>query len=223
MAAVTPACLSWSSGKDCAFSLHRVRQAGEVEITRLLTTVNADAGRVAMHGVRVEILRRQADAVGLPLVEVPLPWPCSNEDYERLMADATDALRRDGIGQMVFGDLFLEDIRDYRDSRLARVGMTAIYPLWQVPTDRLAREMMAEGVEARVATVDLAKLDASFAGRPWDAAFLADLPEGVDPCGENGEFHTCVLNGPAFAARIEVETGETVIRDGFAYADLIPI
>ena len=223
MAAVTPACLSWSSGKDCAFALHRVRQAGEVEITRLLTTINADAGRVAMHGVRVEILRRQADAVGLPLVEVPLPWPCSNEDYERLMADATDALRRDGIGQMVFGDLFLEDIRDYRDSRLARVGMTAIYPLWQVPTDRLAREMMAEGVEARVATVDLAKLDASFAGRPWDAAFLADLPEGVDPCGENGEFHTCVLNGPAFAARIEVETGETVIRDGFAYADLIPI
>jgi uncharacterized protein (TIGR00290 family) len=223
MAALTPACLSWSTGKDCAFALYRVREAGEVEVTRLLTTVNAEAGRAAMHGVRVEILRRQADAMDLPLVEVPLPWPCSNEDYERLMAEATDELKAAGIRQMVFGDLFLEDIRDYRDTRLTRVGMTAIYPLWQEPTDLLAREMLAAGVEARVATVDLSKLDASFAGRPWDAAFLADLPENVDPCGENGEFHTCVLDGPAFAAPIAVETGETIIRDGFAYADLIPI
>ena len=223
MAALTPACLSWSSGKDCAFALHRVREAGEVEVTRLLTTVNAEAGRVAMHGVRVEILRRHAEAMGLPLVEVPLPWPCSTKEYERLMAETTDTLKRDGIASMVFGDLFLEDIRDYRDTRLARVGMTAIYPLWQVPTARLAREMIAEGVEARVATVDLSKLDASFAGRPWDAAFLADLPGNVDPCGENGEFHTCVLDCPAFREKVAVETGETVIRDGFAYADLIPI
>lgn len=223
MAALTPACLSWSSGKDCAFALHRVREAGEVEVTRLLTTVNAEAGRVAMHGVRVEILRRQAEAVGLPLVEVPLSWPCTNEEYERLMAEATDTLKRDGIASMVFGDLFLEDIRDYRDTRLARADMTAIYPLWKEPTGTLAREMLAAGVEARVATVDLSKLDASFAGRPWDAAFLADLPGNVDPCGENGEFHTCVLDGPAFQEKIAVETGETVIRDGFAYADLIPI
>jgi uncharacterized protein (TIGR00290 family) len=223
MAALTPACLSWSSGKDCAFALHRVREAGEVEVTRLLTTMNAEAGRVAMHGVRVEILCRQADAVGLPLVEVPLPWPCSTEEYERLMAEATDTLKRDGIASMVFGDLFLEDIRAYRDTRLTRVGMTAIYPLWKEPTDLLAREILAAGVEARVATVDLSKLDASFAGRPWDDAFLADLPEGIDPCGENGEFHTCVLDGPAFREKVEVERGETVIRDGFAYADLIPI
>ncbi|WP_413718555.1 ATP-binding protein [Silicimonas sp. MF1-12-2] len=223
MASVTPACLSWSSGKDCAFALYRARQAEEIEVTRLLTTVNAEFRRVAMHGVRVEILRRQADAVGLPLVEVPLPWPCSNEDYERLMAEATEALKAEGIKHMVFGDLFLEDIRNYRDTRLASVGMETAYPLWKEPTDRLAREMMEAGVEARVATVDLSKLDASFAGRPWDASFLADLPESVDPCGENGEFHTCVLDGPAFREKIEVETGETVIRDGFAYADLIPI
>lgn len=219
---MTPACLSWSSGKDCAFALHRTRVAGEVEITRLLTTVNAKFQHVAMHGVRVEVLRRQAAAVGLPLVEVPLPWPCSEDEYAELMAGATAALAADGIRHMVFGDLFLEDIRAYRDAKLAAVGMEAVYPLWQVPTDRLAREMLAAGVEAFVATVDLSKLDASFAGRRWDAAFMADLPEGIDPCGENGEFHTCVVDGPAFAARIGVTAGETVIRDGFAYADLIP-
>ncbi|MEQ9040526.1 MAG: ATP-binding protein [Silicimonas sp.] len=223
MATLTPACLSWSSGKDCAFALHRARENGPVEVTRLLTTVNAHFGRVAMHGVRVEVLRRQAAAVGLPLVEVPLPWPCSNEEYETLMAGATAALKADGIRHMVFGDLFLEDIRDYRNEKLHAVGMEAIYPLWQVPTDRLAREMMEAGVEAFVATVDLSKLDASFAGRRWDAAFLADLPDGTDPCGENGEFHTCVVDGPDFAARVDVEVGETVIREGFAYADLLPV
>ena len=138
------------------------------------------------------------------------------------MAGATAALKADGIRHMVFGDLFLEDIRAYRDARLASVGMEAVYPLWRVPTDRLARNMMEAGVEAYVATVDLSKLDAAFAGRRWDAGFLADLPGGIDPCGENGEFHTCVVDGPAFRARVGVEVGETIIRDGVAYADLIP-
>ena len=220
---MTPACLSWSSGKDCAFALHRIRETGEVEVVCLLTTVNAEFRRAAMHGVRVDILRRQAEAMGLPLVEVPLPWPCPNDAYDRQMAGAVDALKADGIRHMVFGDLFLEDIRDYRETRLEAVGMSAVFPLWQIPTDRLAREMITAGVEARVATVDLSKLDASFAGRTWDVGFLDDLPDGVDPCGENGEFHTCVLNGPVFHAPIRVEVGETVIRDGFAYADLIPV
>lgn len=223
MASVTPACLSWSSGKDCAFALHRLRQGCEVEVVRLLTTVNAEFRRVSMHGVRVDILRRQAEAVGLPLVEVPLPWPCPNETYEQAMRDATEALKADGILHMVFGDLFLEDVRAYRDARLEGAGMAGVYPLWKRPTAVLAEEMLEAGVVAQVATVDLSKLDASFAGRMWDADFLADLPEGVDPCGENGEFHTCALDGPAFAQPIQVRTGETVIRDGFAYADLVPV
>lgn len=220
---MTPACLSWSSGKDCAFALHHLREAGEVEVLRLLTTVNAEFRRVSMHGVRVDILRRQAEAVGLPLVEVPLPWPCSNEVYEAAMTRATAELKADGIRHMAFGDLFLEDLRRYREERLESVGMSAIFPLWRRPTDRLAHEMLEAGVVARVATVDLAKLDASFAGRIWDAGFLADLPEGVDPCGENGEFHTCALDGPAFRTPLSVTRGETVIRDGFAYADLLPL
>lgn len=220
---MTPACLSWSSGKDCAFALHHLREAGEVEVVRLLTTVNAEFRRVSMHGVRVDILRRQAEAVGLPLVEVPLPWPCSNEVYEAAMTRVTAGLKADGIRHMAFGDLFLEDLRTYREERLESVGMSAIFPLWRRPTDRLARKMLEFGVVARVATVDLAKLDASFAGRVWDAGFLADLPEGVDPCGENGEFHTCALDGPAFRTHLSVTRGETVIRDGFAYADLLPL
>ena len=214
------ACLSWSSGKDCAFALHVARQQGDVEITQLLTTVNSHFDRVAMHGTRVEILRRQAEAVGLPLIEVPLPWPCSNEQYEALMAEATADLTGRSICDMVFGDLYLEDIRAYRDQRMAEAGMTAHYPLWQHPTDELARDMLDAGVEAHVATVDLSKLDPSFSGRRWDAAFIGDLPDGIDPCGENGEFHTCVVNGPAFREPLRIETGETVIRDGFAYTDL---
>lgn len=220
---MTPACLSWSSGKDCAFALHRLRDAGEVEVVRLLTTVNAEFRRVSMHGVRVDILRRQADALGLPLTEVPLPWPCLNEAYDQAMRGATDGLKAEGIAHMVFGDLFLEDIRAYRQERLEAVGMSAVFPLWAQPTHRLAREILEAGVVARVATVDLSKLDASFAGRMWDAAFLDDLPEDVDSCGENGEFHTCVLDAPVFARPITVRVGETVVRDGFAYADLLPL
>ena len=217
------ACLSWSSGKDCAFALHTAREQGEVEVTRLLTTVNAHFDRVAMHGTRVEILRLQAAAVGLPLTEVPLPWPCSNNAYEALMAEATATLVADGIRDMVFGDLHLADIRAYRDDRLAVAGMSAHYPLWRRPSDQLAHEMLEAGVEARIATVDLSKLDASFAGRSWNAAFLTDLPCGIDPCGENGEFHTCVTDGPAFTRPLRIVSGETVIRDGFAYADLLPV
>ena len=217
------ACLSWSSGKDCAFALHVARGQDDVEVTHLLTTVNSRFDRVAMHGTRVEILRRQAEAMDLPLIEVPLPWPCSNEQYEALMAEATATLTRESIRDMVFGDLFLEDIRSYRDQRMVEAGMVAHYPLWRRPTRELARDMLDAGVEAYAATVDLSKLDPSFSGRRWDASFIADLPEGIDPCGENGEFHTCVVNGPSFREPLRIETGETVIRDGFAYTDLLLI
>ncbi|MEX1660869.1 ATP-binding protein [Thioclava sp. 15-R06ZXC-3] len=214
------AVLSWSSGKDCAMALHVCRSEGLADIVALLCTTNEAFDRVAMHGTRNAILRAQAAAAGLPLIEVPLPWPCSNDDYEARMAAAMDQVRALGVETMVFGDLFLEDVRDYRIAKLEPLGITALFPLWGRPTDELAREMIALGFETHLVTVDPSKLDASFAGRKFDANLLADLPEGVDPCGENGEFHTAVSAGPIFDAPIKVAVGETVLRDGFAFADL---
>ncbi|MEO1949383.1 ATP-binding protein [Thioclava sp.] len=216
------AVLSWSSGKDCAMALHACRTEGHADVVALLSTTNEAFDRVAMHGTRNELLRRQAEAAGLPLIEVPLPWPCSNADYEARMASAMDQVKALGVETMVFGDLFLEDVRDYRIEKLKPLGVEAIFPLWQRPTDRLAREMIAAGFVTHLVTVDPSKLDPSFAGRRFDESLLADLPEGVDPCGENGEFHTAVSAGPIFDAPIPVRVGETVMRDGFAYADLIP-
>lgn len=216
------AILSWSSGKDCAFALHEVRRLGLAEVTGLLTTTNEAAGRVAMHGTRLSLLRAQAAALGLPLTEVPLPWPCSNAEYEARMAAATRAIRERGIRHMVFGDLFLADIRRYREERLAALGITALFPLWGRDTRVLAGEMLAAGLTAHLVTVDPARLPAAFAGRRFDADLLADLPPGTDPCGENGEFHTAVSFAPGFAAPIPVTVGETVTRDGFVYADLVP-
>lgn len=216
------AVLSWSSGKDCAMALHACRTEGHADVVALLSTTNEAFDRVAMHGTRNELLRRQAKATGLPLIEVPLPWPCSNEDYEARMASAMDQVKALGVETMVFGDLFLEDVRDYRIEKLKPLGVEALFPLWQRPTDELAREMIAAGFVTHLVTVDPSKLDRSFAGRRFDESLLADLPEGVDPCGENGEFHTAVSAGPIFDAAIPVRVGETVMRDGFAYADLIP-
>lgn len=216
------AVLSWSSGKDCAFALVEARRLGLAEVVGVLTTTNAAFERVAMHGTRAALLDRQAEALGLPLIDVPLPWPCSNDEYDSRMAAAMETVAALGADHMVFGDLFLEDVRAYREERLRPLGMGAIFPLWGRPTDRLAREMIAAGIEARLVSVDPRHLDASFAGRRFDEALLADLPETVDPCGERGEFHTAVLAGPMFRARIPVHRGETVLRDGFVYADLIP-
>ena len=217
------AVLSWSSGKDCAMALHACRTEGHADVVALLSTTNEAFDRVAMHGTRNELLSRQARAMGLPLIEVPLPWPCSNVQYETRMTAAMDRVRGLGLGHMVFGDLFLEDLRDYRIKQLAPLGVEAIFPLWGRPTDALARQMIAAGFEAHLVTVDPRRLDASFAGRRFDESLLDDLPEGVDPCGENGEFHTAVTAGPVFDAPIAVQKGETVLRDGFAYADLIPV
>lgn len=212
--------LSWSSGKDSAWSLHVLRQKPEVEVVGLLTTVNAAFNRVAMHGVRNEILQAQAVAAGLPLHVVELPWPCPNEEYEKRMGSFVEQAMANGVEAMAFGDLFLEDIRKYRENKLSSTGLRPVFPLWLRDTTALAHEMIGGGLETWVSVIDQSKLDASFAGRRFDASFLADLPAGIDPCGENGEFHTCVTAGPMFSAPITVKVGETVLRDGFAFADL---
>lgn len=214
--------LAWSSGKDSAWSLHVMRQRGDMEIAALLTTVNQKYQRVAMHAVRKTVLDAQAAAAGLPLVKVAIPSPCPNEVYERAMADAMARARAEGITHIVFGDLFLEDIRKYREENLAKCGMTPIFPLWLKDTRKLANEMIEAGLQAYLTCVDPKKLDARFAGRAFDKELLADLPAHVDPCGENGEFHTCVVAGPMFASPIDVGVGQIVERDGFVFADVLP-
>ena len=214
--------LSWSSGKDSAWTLHRLRQDPENEVVGLLTTINAEFDRVAMHAVRHDLLRLQAAAAGLDLWPVPLPYPSSHQQYEALMAAQIEKARAAGVTHVAFGDLFLEDIRAYRERMMAGSGIELLFPLWRQPTAQLAREMLEGGLRAWVTCVDPAKLDASFAGRPWDAAFLDALPPGVDPCGENGEFHTFVCAGPMLRYEVAVRPGEVVERDGFVFADLLP-
>jgi uncharacterized protein (TIGR00290 family) len=216
------ALIAWSSGKDSAWALHETRRAGAVEVVGALTTVTSEFGRVSIHGLREELLRAQLDACGLPATIVRIPYPCPNEVYERAMAVAMNEAKAAGISHVVFGDLFLQDVRAYREQRLEPIGITPLFPLWHRPTDALAREMIAAGVEARLVCVDLKKLPKHFAGRRFDQALLAELPPGVDPCGENGEFHTFVAAGPMLSRPIAVAPGETVERDGYAYADLLP-
>jgi uncharacterized protein (TIGR00290 family) len=214
--------LSWSSGKDSAWALQCLRRRGEYEVAGLLTTFNEAFGRVAMHSTRRGLVEAQARAAGLPLHAVPLPWPCSNEQYECAMRTACDAALKKGIEAIAFGDLFLEDVRRYREERLRGTGLTPVFPLWAMETKRLAEEMVASGLRARIVCVDPKKLAAEFAGREFDAEFLRDLPEDVDPCGENGEFHTFVYAGPMFREAIPVEPGAVVERDGFLFADVRP-
>lgn len=214
--------MAWSSGKDSAYALHAVRQAGALDVVGLLTTVTDAYARVSMHGVRETILSAQAARVGLPLTTVRIPAPCPNEIYERAMAAALGDARARGVSHVVFGDLFLADLRAWRIARLAEVGMTAEFPLWRRDTAALAREMIAAGMEARIACLDPRRLDRSFAGRSFDDALLDALPPDVDPCGENGEFHTVVTAGPMFAAPIPTRLGEIVERDGFVFADVLP-
>ena len=213
--------LSWSSGKDSAWMLHTLRQEG-IAPAALLTTINEAFDRVAMHGVRHSLLRAQAAAAGLPLISIPLPYPCSNEIYEQRMASAVADACTQGFTHVAFGDLFLEDVRRYREERLTGTGLTPIFPLWGRPTDELGMEMIRGGLIARITCVDLRTLPAHFAGRTYDEALLNELPSGVDPCGERGEFHTCVLGGPMFSQALDVTVGESVEREGFAYRDLMP-
>lgn len=213
--------VSWSSGKDSAWLVHVLRAMPDVEIGALLTTFNSDAQRVAMHAVRLELLRAQADALALPLWLIPIPSPCPNEVYEAAMDTAMRRAVAEGFTHVAFGDLFLEDIRRYREARLAATGLTPLFPLFGADTAALAREMIAGGLHARITCIDPRALDRSFAGREFDAALLADLPAGADPCGENGEFHSFAYAGPMFARAIPVVSGDIVERDNFVFADVL--
>jgi uncharacterized protein (TIGR00290 family) len=214
------ALISWSSGKDSAWALQRVRQRGELEVVAALTTVTEVYDRVSMHGVRREVLRAQVDALELPLIEVSIPAPCPNEVYEAAMVRTMTAARGLGVEAVIFGDLFLADIRAYREARLAPLGVRAVFPLWGDDTSALADEMIAAGLRATVVCVDPRRVGRALAGAEFDAALVAGLPAGVDPCGEHGEFHTCVWAGPMFDAPLAVTPGEVVDRDGFVFADL---
>ncbi len=215
--------MSWSSGKDSTLALAVAREDPELEVAGLLTTFNGAADRVAMHAVRRELLHAQADALGLPVHEVDLPSPCRDEEYDALMGGAVAAARSDGVTRMIFGDLFLDDIRSYRERALAGTGVEPVFPLWERPTHDLAEEMLDRGIRATVTCVDPRRLHPSFAGRAFDGRFLSDLPEAVDPCGENGEFHTFVHDGPGFAHPLAVQVGEVVERDGFVFADVLAV
>ena len=214
--------VSWSSGKDSTFALRAAMADPDIEVAGLLTTLNGEADRVAMHAVRRVLLEAQAASLGLPLHQVTLPWPCPNGVYEERMAAAMDGARADGVEAVVFGDLFLPDVRAYRETALAGTGITPLFPLWGLPTDVLAREMIDAGVRAVITCVDPAQVPAGLAGRAFDARLLADLPDGADPCGEHGEFHTYVWDGPGFAVPIDVTIGDVVERDGFVFCDVLP-
>jgi uncharacterized protein (TIGR00290 family) len=215
------ALIAWSSGKDSAWALHEARRAGDYEFVGALTTLTETFQRVSMHGVREEILRAQHAAIGLPSVIVPIPYPCPNEVYEARMAAALDEAKRHGVTHVIFGDLFLEDVRAYREQKLAGTGIAPVFPLWQRPTGTLAREMIDAGLETYLVCVDPRQVPKSCAGRRFDHALLDELPASADPCGEKGEFHSCVVAGPMFDRRIDVTVGETIERDGFVYTDLV--
>jgi uncharacterized protein (TIGR00290 family) len=214
--------LSWSSGKDSAWALHVLRRQGTVEIAGLITTINSAFDRVAMHSTRRSLVEMQAKSADVPLIPVPLPWPCSNADYECAMQAVCDQAVAQGVTAIAFGDLFLADIRAYRERQLAGTGLEPLFPLWQIPTNELAEEMIRSGLRARLVCVDPKALTPDFAGRDFDDQLLRDLPAGIDPCGENGEFHSFAYAGPMFRQPIPIVSGERVERDGFWFADLLP-
>jgi uncharacterized protein (TIGR00290 family) len=215
--------MSWSSGKDSATALHVARASGEVEVTALLSTVNAAVGRVAMHAVRRSLLQEQAERLGLRLVVVEIPSPCPNDVYEARMAEAVAQAREEGVEHFVFGDLFLEEVRNYRELHLSGTGISPLFPLWGRPTAALAREMIASGLRAVLTCVDPAQLSGDFVGRHFDLRLLAELPGTIDPCGERGEFHTFAYDAPGFHSPIAVGVGEKVERDGFVFCDLVAV
>lgn len=213
--------LSWSSGKDSAWALHVLRQSPELQIEALITTFNSTADRVAMHAVRRRLVQTQAESVGVPLWPVELPWPCANADYEALMAELCRKAISHKLDGVAFGDLFLQDVREYREKQLCGTGLEPLFPLWGRPTEDLAREVIGAGLRAKLTCIDPAQLSPDFVGCEFDLALLDKLPTGVDPCGERGEFHTFAYEGPMFKDRIEVQLGEIVQRDGFVFADLL--
>jgi uncharacterized protein (TIGR00290 family) len=220
---LTKVALSWSSGKDSAWTLHLLRQQPDIQVMALITALNSEAGRVAMHAVRRELVQAQAERTGIPLWAVELPWPCSNLEYEDRMRTVCQRATAEGVTAVAFGDLFLQDVRDYRIRQLQGSGLEPLFPVWQIPTGQLSRDLIAAGVKAKITCVDPSKVAKSFAGREYDLSLLNALPAGADPCGENGEFHTFVYDAPVFSHPIEVRNGALVERDGFVFADLLPI
>ena len=218
-----PVVFSWSGGKDSAMALQVVQREAKYEVMSLLTTVTEGYERISMHGVRNELLRRQAEAIGLPVEEVRIPPQCPNSVYEARMAETVSGFRENGVQHFAFGDIFLQDLRAYREQKLMQANMTALFPIWKVDTRELAERFMREGFRAIAACIDPRRLDRSFAGRELDASFFRDLPANVDPCGENGEFHTFVFDGPIFRKAIPVRTGEVVERDNFVFCDLVAV
>lgn len=214
--------LSWSTGKDAAWALHTLQTAGEVEVVALATTLNAAFDRVAMHSTRRTVLEAQASAVGLPLLPVSIPWPCSNDQYEAAFLGGLDEAKGlYGITHVAFGDLFLEDVRSYRDALMARSGLLPLYPIWGLNTRHLAGQMVQGGLKAVITCVNPAVLNSKFAGQEFDEKLISSFPEGCDPCGENGEFHSCVWDGPMFQGPLSITKGEVVERDGFVFADVL--
>jgi uncharacterized protein (TIGR00290 family) len=214
--------LSWSSGKDSAWALHVLRRSGEYEIAGLLTTFNSAFNRVAMHSTRRELVEMQANAAGLPLIAAPLPWPCSNADYETAMKKVCDNALASQVSGIAFGDLFLQDVRAYRERQLEGTGLEPLFPIWEIPTDKIAQQMIDSGLRAKLVCVDPKQLSPDFVGRDFDRQFLDDLPAGVDPCGEKGEFHSFVYDGPMFSQPIPICAGNKVERDGFWFCDVLP-
>lgn len=214
--------VSWSSGKDCAWALHLLRQDPQTELVGLFAVMNARYDRVSMHGTRAEVLRLQAAAAGLPLQTIDIPDLCPHEEYAARMQHFVEGALAAGVERIAFGDLYLEEVRQYREDKLRGTGIEPIFPVWGVPTGQLAGQMLDAGVEAYVSSVDLKQLPASCAGQRWSRQFLAGFPAGADPCGENGEIHTVVVAGPMFSHPIPLVVGEVVERGGFAFADLLP-
>lgn len=215
------AVVSWSTGKDSAYAYHLVAQSDEYEVVGLLTTITGTFDRVAMHGTREAILDAQAERIGMPIHKVKIPWPCTNEIYESTMGSAFEQLKADGITHIIFGDLYLEDIRSYREASVDGTGLTCVFPLWGMDTDKLSKAMTASGLQAVLVCIDPKALQKDFAGRLYNQELVADLPVDADPCGENGEFHTAVVNGPMFDRPIDYSIGETVERSGFIYTDVL--
>jgi uncharacterized protein (TIGR00290 family) len=214
--------LSWSSGKDSAWALHALRQHQDIEVVGLFCTFNKKYQRGAMHAVRNELISRQAESVGLPLELIPIPDPCSDSEYKVIMATFIEGVKSKGIECIAFGDLFLEEVRSYRENNLAGTGIKPLFPLWGMETSELSKEMISKGLRAKITSIDSKHLPSGFAGQEYDKAFLEQIPASVDPCGENGEFHSFVYDGPMFRNRVNIRVGETVTRDGFVYTDLLP-
>lgn len=213
--------MSWSTGKDSAWALYQLSQQSDIRVEGLFCTINKTFERTAMHAVRLELLKLQAERLNLPLSIIEIPYPCTNDDYRQIMGDYVAKVQKMDISSFVFGDLFLEDIRDYRIAQLKGTGITALFPLWKKPTATLAREMIDSGQKAIITCVDPKQLDCDFVGREFDHGFLDDLPENVDPCGENGEFHSFVYESPLYSSPINIRVGEKVLKDGFMFADLL--